>query len=393
MIRWCNDKVQPGDVPILNWLLTKKLLPSGDGENERLAELVAEYRRLEGDISYPRTVNGMDERGLARSGYPLDVRGNVDTPGELISPDFLQMFAGRHDVAKSAGSGRLELARSLIDPEHPLTTRVYVNRVWQWVFGTGLVATPNDFGRLGDKPSNPELLDYLAREFVRENWSTKTLVRRLLLSQAFQQGGSVTPAARQRDPENRLLHHYPTRRLEAEAIRDALLAVSGRLDPTLYGRPIDPARTIPDPMKRLFSGPLDGDGRRSIYLKMSIMDPPKFLTGFNLPDLRLPTGKRDVTNVPSQALIMLNDPLVTSLARHWAKQLVTKSEHAAPADRVRAMFLTAFARRPQPAEIDRWTNALQSFATSAGRPLMEDEDAWTELAHAMFNAQEFIYYR
>ena len=151
----------------------------------------------------------------------------------------------------------------------------HVNRVWQWVFGTGLVTTPDDFGRLGDKPSNPELLDWLARDFMRQGWSTKQLVRQLILSATFRQSGVVSEAARQRDPANRRLHHYPTRRLEAEAIRDAMLAVSGRLDAKLYGCPLNPSRPAEDAAKRLFSGPLDGDGRRSLYLTMSIMVPPE----------------------------------------------------------------------------------------------------------------------
>ncbi|MFN0125570.1 MAG: PSD1 and planctomycete cytochrome C domain-containing protein, partial [Verrucomicrobiales bacterium] len=231
-----------------------------------LATLVAEYRRTEHSIAFARTANSMDERIAARAGLHFNARGNVDSLGELVMPDFLQLFAGRNDVAKSTGSGRRELAESLLQPEHPLTSRVYVNRVWHWVFGAGLVTTPDDFGRLGDKPSHPELLDWMAREFMRDGWSTRKLVRRLVLSETFLQSSVVTAAAREQDPGNRLRHHYSTRRLEAEGIRDALLAVSGRLDPTLYGRPIRPHRTAEDASKRLFSGPLDGEGRRSLYL-------------------------------------------------------------------------------------------------------------------------------
>ena len=143
----------------------------------------------------------------------------VDVPGALVQPDFLRMFSGKNTVAASAGSGRLELAESLLQPEHPLTSRVYVNRVWQWVFGTGLVATPDDFGRLGDKPSNPELLDWLGREFVREGWSTKSLVRRLVLSQTFRQSGLVSQAARERDPGNRITTPRDGWRRKAFAMR------------------------------------------------------------------------------------------------------------------------------------------------------------------------------
>ncbi|MBI3462522.1 MAG: DUF1553 domain-containing protein [Planctomycetes bacterium] len=391
--RWCDGQLRAGDVRLLNWLLAKNLLPNRVEDGSRLATLVTEHRRVEQGIAYPRTVTGMDERETKRTSYPINVRGDVDVPGELVSPDFLQMFAGRNKVAQSTGSGRLELAESLVQPDHPLTSRVYVNRVWQWLFGNGIVSTPDDFGHLGDKPSHPELLDYLAREFVREGWSTKKLVRRLVLSQAFRQSGAMSAVARQRDPANRLLHHYPTRRLEAEAIRDAMLAVSGRLDRTLYGRPIDPSRTAEDKTnKRLLSGPLDGLGRRSLYLKLSIMEPPKFLVGFNLPDLKLPTGKRDVTNVPAQALTMLNDPLVTELARYWSAQLV-KEPHASAHDRITAMFVRAFGRVATPTELDRWGAALREFATDGSPEIMTDEAAWRRLAQLFFNAKEFIYFR
>lgn len=377
--RWCAHKSQPSDTDVLNWLLANGLLPNKTTTGTKLAQLIADYRHVEAGIVFPRTCNSMDERDVVAAKYPLNLRGNVDAIGELLPPGSLQMLHGE------GTTNRLALADSLVDPEHPLTARVYVNRVWQWLFGTGLVATPDDFGRLGDKPSHPELLDWLAREFIREGWSTKKLVRKLVLSQTFRQSGHVTEAARDRDPANRLLSYYPTRRLEAESIRDALLAVSGRLDPQLYGRPILPHRTAEDPPKRFFSGPLDGDGRRSIYQQMSIMQPPKFLAGFNLPDLKLPTGRRDVTNVPTQALVLLNDPFVLAMAKHWAQRMMEDSA-SSPEQRLHVMFTRAFAREPTSAETIRWLAALQSFGGNTPA-------AWESLAHAFFNTKEFIYYR
>jgi len=388
--RWCDGQSQPGDRQVIDWLLTHKFLPNQAPVDSTLAALLAEYRRVEQQIAFPRAVNSMDERESAKSGLYLNVRGNFDALGEQVQPDFLQMFAGRNTVAQSTGSGRMELAESLLQPEHPLTSRVYVNRVWQWIFGSGLVTTPDDFGRLGDKPSHPELLDWLARDFMRQGWSTKQLVRQLVLSESFKQSGVVSEAAKQRDPANLQLHHYPTRRLEAEAIRDAMLAVSGRLDDKLYGRSINPLRPTEDAAKRLFSGPLDGDGRRSLYLTMSIMAPPKFLMSFDLPDLRLPSGRRNVTNVPTQALLLLNDPLVDSLARHWAAGLI-KTPHASPEERLDSMLVTAFGRIPTQSEKVAWTALLQSVGTLPD--VMADEVAWTQLAHTIFNSQEFIYYR
>ena len=382
MRRWSAEKPEPGDLEVLNWLIQSGLLPNRAEPGTPLAERVAEYRRVEAGIAFPRTVNSMDERGTPPARYPLNVRGNPDVTGELVAPASLRMLRGE-------GIGnRLALADSLLEPGHPLTARVYVNRVWQWIFGTGLVATPDDFGRLGDRPSHPELLDWLASEFVREGWSTKNLVRRLVLSETFRQSGAVTEAARERDPANRLLHSYPTRRLEAEAIRDSLLAVAGRLDSRLYGRPVLPYRTAEDDKKRLFSGPLDGDGRRSLYLQMSIMDPPKFLVGFNLPDLKLPTGRRDVTNVPAQALVLLNDPFVRAMAERWGARL-TNAE-GGNEEKLRAMFRRAFGREASDDEVARWLEAAREFA---GGDVMMSEKAWTEVAHALFNTKEFIHYR
>jgi hypothetical protein len=401
--RWCSQSLRPGDRAIVDWLLQKKLLPNSALPDSRLAQLVSEYRQIEQTIAFPRSAMSMDERAVVRAQYPLNIRGNVDTPGESISPAFLSMFHGQDHVAESTGSGRLELAEFLTRPSHPLTARVYVNRVWQWMFGTGLVATSDDFGHLGTKPTHPELLDYLATEFVRQGWSTKTLVRRIALSATFRQSGLASDAAREQDPSQVWLTCYPTRRLEAESIRDALLAVSGRLDPRIGGRPVEPYRTAVDLSKRLLAGPLDGEGRRSLYLKMSIMEPPKFLVGFNLPDLKLPTGRRDATNVPAQALIMLNDPLVQLLAEQWGERLVLGLETTVEA-RIRQMFVQAYGREPTEAELKRWTSAARELSTNAGTEsaadlatvesaLLKEPTVWTALAHAMFNTKEFLYYR
>ena len=391
--RWSEDQTSREDVKLINWLLEKQLLNNRAAKDSQLAQLLAEYRSVEQTISFARTANSMDERGFLSVNYPLNIRGNVDEPGPLVSRDFLEVFAGQHNVNQSSGSGRLELAEFLVSPQHPLTARVYVNRVWQWIFGQGLVRTPNDFGHLGALPSHPELLDYLAREFIADGWSTKRLIRRLVRTRAFQQSGQVTTAANNIDPDNRLWHHYPTRRLEAEAIRDTLLSVSGRLDRRLYGRPIEAPRSKEDAAKRLFNGPLDGEGRRSVYLRMSIMDPPKFLVSFNLPDLKLPTGKRDVTNVPNQALILMNDPFVMALAKEWSAHLA-KREDQSIAQRIKHMFYTAYGRAPNPSELKRWADLVYDLGgTSNQADLLVNPSVWNHVTHAIFNTKEFIYYR
>jgi hypothetical protein len=388
--RWCKDECKAGDREVVDWLLTHKLLPNAAAAESRLHALLNEYREVERAIEFPRTVNSMDEREAAVTGLDFNVRGNVDALGERVLPDFLQMFAGQHQVAESDGSGRRELAEFLLDTEHPLTARVYVNRVWQWVFGRGLVSTPDDFGHLGAKPAHPELLDWLARDFQIHNWSTKQLVRQLVMTQTFRQSGMVTESSQQVDPNNVFCHHYSTQRMQAEVIRDSLLAVSGRLDGQLYGRPINPHRTSEDDKKRLFSGPLDGDGRRSLYLTASIMAPSRFLTAFDLPDLKLPTGKRSVTNVPPQSLLLMNDEFVITLARHWADQLV-KEGHSSPDERVEVMLIRGFGRSSTQAERQLWVEAAHEFAT--GTEIMANTAAWSHLAHTMFNTKAFIYFR
>lgn len=389
--RWREERVAQGDVQVLNWMLNQQLLPNDATSLPNVAVLVEKYREVEARINFPRSVNSMDEHGVEPVNYRLNIRGNVDEEGPEIRRDFLEVFSGSTAVGQAPGSGRLELAEHLASGRNPLVARVYVNRVWQWIFGTGIVETSNDFGKLGELPSHPELLDWLAIQFMEEGWSTKKLVRRLVLSQTFRQSGWVSEAGAECDPGNRLLHHYPTRRLEAEAIRDSMLAVSGRLDPQLYGPPINPPRPVEDAQKRLFSGPLDGNGRRSLYIKMSIMDPPKFLVCFNLPDPKLPTGRRDVTNVPAQALTLLNDPLVQHLAEVWATTIVQDGQNK-PEERLRGMFLAALGREPSPDELERWTRVTVELAPSQEN-LMSDLQTWSDVAHSLFNTKEFIYYR
>ena len=173
----------------------------------------------------------------------------------------------------------MELADRLTDPGNPLTARVYVNRVWHWMFGAGMVRSTDDFGHVGERPSHPELLDYLAARLVKNGWSTKRLLRELALADAFRQSSDRRGAAYEdRDPDNLLLHRYPLRRLDAEALRDLLLTVAGRIDLTMYGPSIEPFRDEPSPSRRIFAGPLDGGGRRSVYTRMTLMQEPPLLS-------------------------------------------------------------------------------------------------------------------
>jgi hypothetical protein len=396
--RWRRDTATADDVRLINWLLDAGLLPnrSDDSAPTRVRDLVAAYRRTERLVLDPETVNGLADLDEGDD-YRLNIRGEYDQLGPPVPRGYLGVFARDESSAafRDARSGRLELAERVADASNPLTARVYVNRVWQWVFGTGLVATPDDFGRLGDPPSHPELLDFLARRFVANGWSTKDLVRELVLSAAFRQGSTAAPTARSVDPANRLLHHYPLRRLEAEEVRDAILASSGRLDRQFYGPTIDPHRPKEDPEKRLFSGPLDGKGRRSLYIKLTIMEPPKFLAAFNQPPPKIPTGRRDVTSVPAQALALLNNPFVLEQAHFWGQRVVA-DRSATVESRLAAMFRVALGRTPDDGEVRRWRDLVDDLARERGVPaaqLLASVPVWTDVAHTLFNTKEFLYLR
>jgi hypothetical protein len=383
------------DARWVNWLVQRDLLPNSLGSAPRLGELVLEYRALEEGIAPPNLVVGVAEfdRGFD---VPLRVRGNAHQLGEFVPRRYLEILGGTDgQLVGGAGSGRRLLAELVASAENPLTARVLVNRIWHHLFGAGIVRTPDDFGRLGDAPSHPELLDYLASRFVRDDWSVKKLIRFLVHTRAFRMSSHFLETAREADPENRLLHHYPLRRLEGEAIRDAILAISGRLDRALYGRSIHPYRVLERPDRRLFCGPLDGRGRRSIYIRVTLTEEPPFLSIFNLPDPKTAQGRRDKTNVPAQALALLNDRFVLEAAELWAERLV-RQRHADVGARIRRMFLEAIGRLPTTKETTRVARAVEKFVAlrqiSPGE-ILASQPLWKDAAHALFNVKEFIYLR
>jgi hypothetical protein len=311
------------------------------------------------------------------------VRGNPRTPGEPVAPRFLEAVAGTAPF-HTTGSGRLELAKQMTNPAiTPLVPRVMVNRIWHHLFGRGIVPSVDNFGIMGEAPTHPELLDYLADRFVKDGWSVKRLIRTLVLSRAYAMSSAVDPRADGADPKNDLFHRANLRRLDAEVIRDSLLADSGKLDPKMFG-PSVPAYLTPfldgrgRPGK---SGPLDGDGRRSIYLEVrrNFLNP--FLLAFDTPIPFSTVGRRQVSNVPAQSLILMNDPFVHEMAKAWGKQLAAAGTKNEP---IRTVYLTAFGRPPTAAEVATCREFLGE------KP---NEEHWAELAHAVFNAKEYIFLR
>lgn len=323
------------------------------------------------------------------------VRGNHKTPGGRVPRRYLEAFGGKENPATGPGSGRLQLAEHLVDPaRNPAVARVIVNRVWHHLWGRGIVASTDNFGVLGNEPTHPELLDYLAVEFVADGWSIKRLIRRLVLTSTFAMDSTPQPAANERDPQNLLLHRMPIRRLEAEAIRDAILAVSGRLEPQMFG-PSVPVYLTPFMQGRGRpgqSGPLDGNGRRSIYIAIRRNFLLPMMLAFDQPIPFTSMGRRNTSNVPAQALILMNDPFVVQQAQVWAQRLLAEAKD--PTSRVERMYRLAFARAPRS---DEQAAALE-FLAQQGQELglspqqaLNDARAWADLCHVMFNVKEFVF--
>lgn len=410
---WRDDKLNDDQVHLLNWMVTCGLLKNELGAatpDSPLHGLVTRYRELEARLLEPATVNGMADVDPAMD-YRLNIRGDYDQLGDAVPHGPARLLVdvcGGYGAAVAASDNsrpasiqpgtahdRQELAELVASPLNPLTARVYMNRVWYWLFGAGLVTTTDDFGHAGEKPSHPELLDFLARRFMNEGWSTKRLIREILLSRTWQQSQETVAGALEADPTNRLLHHFPVQRLDAESLRDAMLVASGRLDALLYGPTSNPFRLNEDDQKRLFCGPLDGLGRRSIYTKVTIMEPPRFLATFNQPAPKIPTGRRDVSNTPTQSLTLLNDPFVTSQAEFWASNLMTEPDSSIES-RLQRMFLKALNREATTEELSRWADAARDFAESEQIPesdRLSSKSLWQTMAHALFNTKEFLYVR
>lgn len=281
-------------------------------------------------------------------------------------------------------SGRLELARWLTAPGHPLTARVIMNRLWQAHFGEGLVRTPDNFGVRGDPPTHPELLDWLALQFEREGWSLKSMQRAIVNSAAYQQSAeNRDPRSAESDPDNRSLSRFPRQRLDGEMLRDALLRVSGRLDPTPGGSLAEwkNAEYVPGDLAPF------GSLRRSIYLPVIRDRVYEVFTIFDFANPSLGCAQRKPTTVAHQALFFLNSPLVKDCARQLAGSIAPGAA-GSPAEPVRQIYLRILGRKPLREETERAERFLKS-ATQSGAGTAEQ--AWAALCQALFACSEFVY--
>ncbi len=323
---------------------------------------------------------------------PVLARGNPSTPGAKVPRRFLTVLGGDRGAFRK-GSGRLELARAIASPDNPLTARVMVNRVWQHHFGRGLVVTASNFGTLGERPSHPELLDWLARRFVESGWSIKALHREIVLSSTYRQSSRDDARGYSRDPGNVLLWRMNRKRLDVESWRDAMLAVAGRLDETMGG----PSVGIDEP----------GNRRRTAYAAVSRHDLAWMLRLFDFPDPNITSGGRVETTVPLQQLFVLNSELMTTAARSVADRLWREEPAADDGARIRRAYRLLYSREVTPSELEiGWAylgaadrpesrksapaSASAAAAAAAGlaRP---DLSRWERYTHALLAANEFLF--
>lgn len=394
VVAWKKDRVTDAEVFWINWLLKTELLPNSTVGDRRVGELLKQYRELESAIPAPRVIAGLADQGNGK-GFPVLKGGDPLQPMAVVPARYIEVIADSSQPFASRGSGRRELAELLASSSNPLTARVMVNRIWHHLFGRGIVATPDDFGGMGEKPTHPKLLDFMASGFAKDGWSIKRLIRQIVLSRTFRQSSLPNEQGINIDPENQLLHHFSARRLNAESVRDTILFVSGRLDRTQFGQSIHPHRKTEIDYRKLWSGPLDGNGRRSIYTKVTRMEGPQFLELFDFPNPTATRGRRDRSNVPAQALALLNDPFVVDQARFWAEQLVAEDHDSIDA-RVLSMFDRALGRPPTREEQRRFITLIQRLAeeTSASTTvILGDKNVWQDAAHAVFNLKELVYVR
>ncbi len=342
-----------------------------DAKTKQLQEL-----RKQQPPSASRTAVVVKEGGHADTLYkefhdaPVLLRGDPLKPGKVVPRGFPKVLGHCPEQPIRQGSGRLELAAWLTSPDHPLTARVMVNRIWQHHMGEGIVRTPNNFGQMGERPTHPELLDFLAEQFVRSGWSIKAMHRLILSSAVYQQSSSAAAATVARDPANRLWSRMNRRRLDAEALRDSLLAVSGKLD-----------RTIGGPGTEDLMAP-----RRTHYFMTirSATRPNSFNVLFERPDPGLISDRRSESIVATQALFLLNDPFVNAQAKALAQRLESETADTDPEGRVRYLYRLILGRPSTPREIAIGLELLRQ----APPP---NYNAWERYCHLLLCTNEFLY--
>ena len=407
--------------------LTSRQKSRPEGDSDQKEELENEIQEVEKKLR--EATHQVDLIKFNRPGPPMAIttqdrpvtadahiriRGNPHSLGEQVARGFLSLawdgppprLATRRplDGGYVQSSGRLELAEWLVDDQkNPLTSRVMVNRVWHHLFGVGLVRTVDNFGLQGEGPSHPELLDYLATRFVEQGWSVKKIIQEIVRSRAYRQASSHNPTAQEVDPENRLLWRANRRRLEVEAFRDALLAVSGRLDRTRGGPtlPVNSSDDMifarPESLSLTARAANDVLLRRTVYLPVARKDPLEgleMLSLFGFPNPDQIVGARPVTTVPTQNLYLLNSPFLREQAQVTARALL-EEKGLDDRKRIRQFFLKALNRPATDEEVDRALEFLSGLEKQVGvlseAPENARVEAWTRYCHAVLVSNEFLF--
>ncbi|MFO0799122.1 MAG: PSD1 and planctomycete cytochrome C domain-containing protein [Gemmataceae bacterium] len=367
--------------------------PATDKDRRHAIHLKAEERRaeikqLEKAVPPPAAVLAVQDEANPAD-VRVHIRGNTQTLGDLAQRGFLRVVSDQAPAIPAKASGRLELARWVASADNPLTARVLVNRVWHHHFGEGLVRTPDDFGTRGERPSHPELLDWLAVRLVKSGWSLKSLHRLILLSDTYQMASRPAPAAAATvDPDNRLLSHFPRRRLEAEAVRDAMLAVAGTLDHTAGGTLLENGNFEYVNNDRARGAARYDNARRSLYLPVIRNNVFDFFQTFDFVEPHVSNGKRAVTVVAPQALCLMNNPFVAKQAAAFAGSVLQLP--ADDAGRVAAAYERAYGRPPTTEETARALAFVGRYVAALDGPERRPR-AWAAWCHAVFASSEFVY--
>lgn len=373
----------------------KELYPEYEQQDKQLNERLEEIYE---EAALPPIAWGTFDVTTSPSPTPLLLRGNFKTPGDPVTPGVLRVlddpehpfdWEGASAKSPQGTTGRrLALAEWLTDPKHPLTARVMVNRIWQYHFGEGLVRTPDDFGERGSRPTHPDLLDWLAVEFMESGWSIKHIHRLILRSTAYRQSSRFDQTREEADPSNKLLNRFSKHRLEAESIRDAMLAVSGQLDLTMYGESV--------PTERLEDGlvvvPKDHPGRtrRSVYIITHRSGTPNILTTFDAPIMDTNAPKRRESAISQQALAAMNHPFMHESAEALRERIESEG-HATFEERLNRIWMLAYSRYPTDEETSSLRAWMQSEMDASNPEIGQSDDVWQTLCHAVLSSNEFLY--
>ncbi len=371
--------------------LTDKL-DNGKGHTSAIKKRLNQITKDMPDVPVAYGVLDKENPSAAR----IHKSGNPEKKGEKVARGFIDRITDRDASIPDGRSGRLALARWIASEDNPLTARVLVNRVWQYHFGRGLVKTSSTFGAQGKQPTHPALLDWLASRFVEDGWSIKALHRRIMRSATYRRSSvAARRRGRKKDPSNKLYWHFPSRRMRAEAIRDSVLAVSGRLDlrrpgPHPYPKPDKWGRysyTQHNPFRKDYS-----HNHRTLYLVYRRLGLHPFLAMFGGPDTNESTARRTVSTVPLQSLFWMNSDFAQNNARSFAERILRR--RTGRAARIRDAYELAYARPPTAEERTRAVDYLARYERRLSQGLSEKERttrAWKSLCRVLLSSNEFLY--